>query len=62
MSIFLVMTMPKIKAESEVIHFLKELLHPEGFGWAVTLEVRKEAKRILEIIDNEQNSAVRSAI
>jgi hypothetical protein len=56
------MTMPKIKAESEVIHFLKELLHPEGFGWAVTLEVRKEAKRILEIIENEQNSTVRSAI
>lgn len=56
------MTMPKIKAESEVIHFLKELLHPEGFGWAVTLEVRKEAKRILDIIENEQNPTIRSAI
>ena len=61
MNTFLAMIM-LAKSESEVILFLKELLHPEGFGWAVTLEVRKEAKRILEIIDNEQNSAVRSAI
>lgn len=51
-----------VKSESEIINFLKELLNPEGFGHSVTPEVRKEAKRILEIIDNEQNSAVRSAI
>ena len=40
---------------SEVIKFLKELLNPEGFGYSVTPEVRKEAKRILEAIRNEQN-------
>lgn len=56
------MTMPKIKAESEVIHFLKELLNPDGFGYSVTSEVHKEAKRILEIIENEQNPTIRSTI
>jgi hypothetical protein len=61
MNTFLVLTM-LVKSESEIINFLKELLNPEGFGHSVTPEVRKEAKRILEIIDNEQNSTVRSAI
>ena len=32
----------------EVEQFLGDLLHPEGFGLAVTEEVRKEAKLILE--------------
>jgi hypothetical protein len=46
----------------EVVKFLKELLNPDGFGYSVTAEVRTEAKRILEIIENEQNKSVRSAI
>jgi hypothetical protein len=52
----------KAKTENEVIHFLKELLHPEGFGWSVTDEVRKESKRILIMIEseiNEQDSTIR---
>ena len=57
----------KTETETEVVHFLKELLHPEGFGWAVTDEVRKESKRILimiesESINNEQDSTVRPTI
>ena len=57
----------KTETETEVVHFLKELLHPEGFGWAVTDEVRKESKRILimiesESINNEQDSTVRQTI
>lgn len=32
----------------EVEQFLADLFHPEGFGFAVTNEVRKEAKRVLE--------------
>jgi hypothetical protein len=54
----------KTKTETEVVGFLKELLHPEGFGWAVTDEVRKESKRLIimiesESINNEQDSTVR---
>jgi hypothetical protein len=53
----------KTKTENEVIHFLKELLHPEGFGWAVTPEVSRESKRLLIMIEseniNEQDSTVR---
>ena len=56
----------KAKTENEVIHFLKELLHPEGFGWSVTDEVRKESKRILIMIEgesnNEQDSTIRQTI
>ena len=53
----------KTKTENEVVHFLKELLHPEGFGWSVTPEVRKEAHQLLIMIEsessNEQDSTVR---
>ena len=53
----------KIKTEDEVVHFLRELLHPEGFGWAVTHEVRKEAYQLLIMIEsdsrNEQDSTIR---
>jgi hypothetical protein len=52
----------KTETENEVIHFLEELLHPEGFGWSVTPEVRKESKRLLIMIEseiNEQDSTVR---
>jgi len=52
----------KAETEHEVIHFLEELLHPEGFGWSVTPEVRKESKRLLIMIEsesNEQDSTVR---
>jgi len=55
----------KAKIENEVIHFLKELLHPEGFGWSVTDEVRKESKRLLIMIEseiNEQDSTIRQTI
>ena len=37
-----------IMTQSNVINFLKELLNPEGFGYSVTSEVRKEAKHILD--------------
>ena len=52
--------------ERVIITFLKELLHPEGFGHAVTLEVRQHAKRILTMIESEkaheQDSTVRSSV
>ena len=54
------------KTENEVVHFLKELLHPEGFAWAVTDEVRKESKRLLIMIEsnsnNEQDSTIRQTV
>ena len=56
----------KTKTENELLHFLRELLHPEGFGWAVTDEVRKESRRLLIMIEsesvNEQDSTVRPTI
>jgi hypothetical protein len=52
----------KSQTEREVVHFLKELLHPEGFGWAVTPEISRESKRLLIMIEseiiNEQDSTV----
>jgi hypothetical protein len=54
----------KKKTEDEVVHFLQELLHPEGFGWSVTAEVRNESKRLLIMIEsesNEQDSTIRSS-
>lgn len=54
------------KTKEEVIYFLKELLDPEGFGWAVTSEVREEAKQLLIMIEsesiNEQDSAIRQTV
>ena len=56
----------KTKTKNELLHFLRELLHPEGFGWAVTDEVRKESRRLLIMIEsesvNEQDSTVRPTI
>jgi hypothetical protein len=55
----------KLETENEVVHFLQELLHPEGFGWSVTDEVRKESKRLLIMIEsesNEQDSTVRQSV
>ena len=56
----------KTQTENEVVHFLQELLHPEGFGWSVTAEVRNESRRLLIMIEsesvNEQDSAVRQTI
>ena len=53
----------KSQTENEVVHFLKELLHPEGFGWAVTYEISRESKRLLIMIEsessNEQDSTIR---
>jgi hypothetical protein len=53
----------KPKTENEVIHFLKELLHPEGFGWVITSEISRESKRLLIMIEsesiNEQDSTIR---
>ncbi len=52
--------------QSKVEYFLRELLHPEGYGHAVTLEVRNYAKSILTMIESEkqheQDSTVRSSI
>jgi hypothetical protein len=39
-----------------IINFLGELLHPEGYGHAVTLEVRQHAKRILSMIESEKTN------
>ena len=55
----------KNKAEEKVVSFLKELLHPEGFAWAVTPEVRREAHRLLIMIEsesNEQDSTIRQSV
>ena len=56
----------KTQTENEVVHFLKELLHPEGFAWAVTPEVRREAHELLIMIEsesiNEQNSTIRQTV
>jgi len=55
----------KSQIEHEVVDFLKELLHPEGFGWAVTPEVSRESKRLLIMIEsesNEQDSTVRQTV
>lgn len=30
-----------------ILAFLRKLLHPEDFGWAVSKEVREEAKYLL---------------
>ena len=54
------------KAEEKVVYFLKELLHPEGFAWAVTPEVRKEAHQLLIMIESEsideQDSTIRQTV
>jgi hypothetical protein len=55
----------KTQTENEVVHFLQELLHPEGFGWSVTAEVRNESRRLLIMIEsesNEQDSTIRQSI
>ena len=56
----------KTKAEKKVVYFLKELLHPEGFAWAVTDEVRREAHQLLIMIEsnsnNEQDSTIRQTV
>ena len=56
----------KTKTKEEVIYFLKELLDPEGFGYAVTSEVRKEAHQLLIMIEsesiNEQYSTIRQTV
>ena len=54
------------KTENEIVYFLKELLHPEGFAWAVTDEVRREAHQLLIMIEsestNEQDSTIRQTV
>ena len=56
----------KTKTENEIVQFLKELLHPEGFAWAVTDEVRREAHQLLIMIEsnsnNEQDSTIRQTV
>ncbi len=56
----------KTQTETEIVHFLKELLHPEGFAWAVTPEVRREAHQLLIMIEsninNEQDSTIRQTV
>ena len=56
----------KTKTKNELLHFLRELLRPEGFGWAVTDEVRREAHQLLIMIEsesiNEQDSTIRQTV
>jgi hypothetical protein len=55
----------KTQTENEVVHFLQELLHPDGFGWSVTAEVRNESRRLLIMIEsesNEQDSTIRQSV
>ena len=35
----------------DILDFLADLQHPEVYGWAVTDEVRKKAKKLLEQLD-----------
>jgi len=39
----------------EIKIFLRELNHPEGFGWAVTQEVRDSAKKLLLKIERTED-------
>ena len=52
--------------ERAIIEFLEDVIHPEGYGHAVSLEVRQRARRILTMIEsektNEQDSTVRSTL
>jgi hypothetical protein len=38
----------------EILDFLADLQHPEMYGWAVTDEVRKRAKQLLEQYKKEE--------
>jgi hypothetical protein len=38
----------------EILDFLADLQHPEMYGWAVTDEVRKKAKQLLEQYKKEE--------
>ena len=42
--------------ESKILFFLKELLHPEGFGYAVTQEVRDHAKQLVTLMEKEKSN------
>lgn len=42
--------------DEEILHFLKELNHPEGYGYAVTQEVRDIAKRLYTRMNDRQRS------
>lgn len=46
----------KKKTEDEIVIFLKELLHPEGFAWSVTPEVRKQAHQLLIMIESNNTN------
>lgn len=39
----------------DILDFLADLQHPEMYGWAVTDEVRKKAKQLLERYKEQQN-------
>lgn len=41
----------------EVAAFLRRLLDPEDFGWAVTQEVRDEVKRLLSLYNKTKQLA-----
>lgn len=40
----------------DILDFLADLQHPEVYGWAVTDEVRKKAKKLLEQYNKEQEN------
>lgn len=44
------------KTENDIVIFLKELLHPEGFAWSVTPEVRKQAHQLLIMIESKSDN------
>ena len=39
----------------DILDFLADLQHPEMYGWAVTDEVRKKAKKLLEQYKEQEN-------
>ena len=39
----------------DILDFLADLQHPEVYGWAVTDEVRKKAKKLLEQYKEQEN-------
>lgn len=41
--------------QQKIIDFLKELLHPDGYGYAVTQEVRNRAKELLMMTESNSN-------
>jgi len=51
------MSLPDKKSlDEDILRFLKDLNHPEGYGYAVTQEVRDIAKRLYKRIEERKRS------